>query len=52
MGAAPRPPLTTGRNPRLAKEGFKTFQGLAADERAMLITAIESLYWMSYRTKW
>jgi hypothetical protein len=40
----PLPPLVlTRNNPRLAKEGFKTFQGLAADERSMLIKSIETI---------
>jgi hypothetical protein len=40
------PPLVltvTRNNPRLAKEGFKTFQGLANDERNMIIQAINTL---------
>jgi hypothetical protein len=38
------PPLNLIRNkPRLAKEGFKTFQGLAADERHMLINSIHTI---------
>jgi hypothetical protein len=40
------PPLSltiTRNNPRLAKEGFKTFQGLASDERTMLYQALNNI---------
>jgi hypothetical protein len=37
------PPLTLVRNnPQLAKEGYKSFQGLAADERTMILNAIKT----------
>jgi hypothetical protein len=37
------PPLTLVRNnPRLAKEGYKSFQGLAADKRTMILDAIKT----------
>jgi hypothetical protein len=40
------PPLVltvTRNNPRLAKEGFKTFQGLAANEQSMILDAIDTM---------
>jgi hypothetical protein len=38
------PPLHLIRNnPRLAKEGFKTFQGLASDECNMLVESINTI---------
>jgi hypothetical protein len=37
------PPLTmVQNNPQLAKEGYKSFQGLAADERTMILDAIKT----------
>lgn len=40
----PAPPTTATRNnPRLVKEGFKSYQGTTKDERAMLVNAIQTM---------